>query len=257
MKKRFTLLLAACALAALTACGGTAASDSDSAPSSRPESVGAPESASAVDYTACTDEEFLTAVHTWQSSTAPGVIFTYDEGGTGRFTTDNERTVYEMEWTLADNVLTYDIKDYPYTNNVQSFTVLLDKKSVLYATIGESETVFVPLGAVPFPDYEENKPEELCGVWVYDRDSSSLRVWYLNPKEERSWYGVYDSGDNVLTREKYFDDWDVVGDELVYVFENGTETRYTWQVDGDTLILSDESGSFTFLRMDPTGVTVE
>ena len=251
MKKWFALLLAVCALAALTACGGGADSGSGSAPSSQPES------GSAVDYTACTDEEFLAAVHTWQSSTAPGAIFTYGEDGTGRLTTDNERTVYEMEWTLADNVLTYDIKDYPYTNNVQSFTVLLDKESVLYVTIGESETVFVPLGTVPFPDYEENKPEELCGAWVYDTDSTSRRVWYLNPKEERSWYGVYDSGDNVLTREKYFDDWDVVGDELVYVFENGTETRYTWQVDGDTLTLSDESGSFTFLRMDPTGVTVE
>ena len=249
MKKRLALLLACLMLFTLTACGGTAASGSDSTPSAPPES--------AVDYTACTDEEFLAAVNRWQSSTAPGVIFTYDEDGTGRFTTDNERTVYEREWTLADNVLTYDIKDYPYTNNVQSFTVLTDKESVLYVTIGESETVFVPLGTVPFPDYEENKPEELCGVWVYDKDSTSLRVWYLNPKEERSWYGVYDSGDNLLTPEKYFDDWNAVGDELVYVFENGTETRYTWQVDGDILTLTDESGSFTFLRMDPTGVTVE
>lgn len=251
-----------CLALLLTACGSSAAPSESADASSAAQASSA---ASAVDYTGYTDEEFLAAVQNWENEAAPGVIYVFYEDGTGQLTADHERHVYDMAWSVEDGTLTFEMtEDWPYVNDVQFYDIVTDKQEPSFLSRNPdtgSEATFVPRGTVWFPTYEDNKPEELLGLWVRmseDPQAMSHRVWYLAAKDERSGYGGYYPDDKQVFVQYYFDDWDVVEDStLVFVFENGTEQRFSYTLEGDTLTMSEAGGEpFAFERLDPTGVEV-
>lgn len=191
------------------------------------------------------------------------MIYTFHEDGTGQMTVDNERHVYDITWTLEDGALQFKIANWPYYNDTQLYIITTDKETPTFDSLNtetSSEAVFVPLGTVPFPTYEDNKPEELMGAWVRtgaDPEATVLRAWNLSPKTERSWYGAFYPEDQALYLDQYFDDWNIVEDSLVFVFENGTQQRYTLAMEEDTMILTSEGGDqFTYGRMDLSQVEV-
>lgn len=269
MKIRTTekILLSAAALfsaaALLTACGShdavTYSTDSEETEQTS-DSSGAEERK---DYTDYTDEEFLADVQTWQNKAAPGVIYTFHEDGTGQLTVDNNRNIYGMAWSAEDGILKFEMENWPYTDDVQLYTVSTDKENVLFVSYNDegSEAVFVPLGTVPFPSYEDSKPEELLGAWLRvpdDAQSTTRRVWYLQAKEERSGYGKYYTDTRHLYLQSYFDDWNTVeGSRLVFVFENGTEQSFTYELDGSTMNLTGDDGeTIVFEKLDLNGVEI-
>ena len=165
-----------------------------------------------------------------------------------------------MAWSFEDGVLKFEMEDWPYINDVQYYDLVLDKEDpsfVSYSHDSGSEAVFVPLGTVPFPTYEDNKPEELLGFWVMidDPEATNLRIWILNPKTERSGYGTYYPEENTLFVEHYFDDWNKVGDDsLAFVMENGTVSTDRFTLEEDTLSLIDKDVAFE--RLDVSGIEI-
>lgn len=237
----------------------TSSGDTDPADTSQ-----TPDDVSEVDYTGYTDEEFLAAVNIWQNKDVPGIIWTFNDDSTGRLTTDNERNVYDLTWSLSDDILRFEIADWPYIDDVQTFTITTDKETPSFGSHNnatDSEAVFVPWGTVPFPVYEDNKPEELLGAWIQkvnDPERTSVFAWYLNTKAERSAYAEYYINDKELHIQYYYDDWNKVGDNsLVYVFEDGRESVYTYTLEGNTLNLTSGSGNQVVLeKLDLSGVEV-
>ena len=235
---------------------GSSAAPTDSvdptAPAETPDDV--------VDYTGYTDEEFLAGVHSWQNKDAPGVIYILNEDGTGELTVDNERHVYEMAWFLEDGMLKFEMQNWPYINDEQFYEIFIDKETLSFMTRNPdsgSEAIFVPLGTVPFPTYEDNKPEELLGFWVMtgNPEATGVRVWLLNPKTERSGYGVYYPEEKQLTVQHYFDDWNMIGDDsLAFVMENGTVSTKLFALENDVLNLISDNTAFE--RLDVTGVEI-
>lgn len=282
LKKGLVFLLACFMLFALAACGeAPAAQESEIAQTAdgdqgNVEAPGEDENAPAdsqpgdsasvstaqpdVDYTGYTDVEFLAAVKSWQNKDVPGVIYTFHEDGTGELTVDNKRNVYKMAWSLEDGVLKFEMEDWPYINDVQYYDIVTDKEEpsfVSYNPDSGSEAVFVPLGTVPFPAYEDNKPEELLGFWVMvdDPEANNLRIWLLNPKTERSGYGLYYPEKETLFIEHYFDDWNMVGDDsLVFVMENGTVSTDPFNLEDDKLNLTDKN--VVFERLDVSDIEI-
>ena len=246
IKKIFiTALILLCTVSLLTAC-------------SKPEEK--------IDYTGYTDEEFLVGVNRWQNQNLPGIIWTINEDGKGQLTSDNERKVYDFTWTYADEVLSFDIADWPYIDSEQSFAITTDKENVSFSSVSllyESEAVFVPYDENAFPSYEDNKPEELCGIWAKentsDPDAVFVRGWYLMPKDERSGYGNYNQETKQLFVTTYFDDWNKVDDNtIILVAENGNESQYTYKIDGDIMTLTSQSGDQgIFERLDLAAVEVQ
>ncbi len=282
LKKGMALLLACFMLFTFAACGGpSAAQESEIAQTADgdQENVEAPEKAENaptdsqpgdsapastaqpdVDYTGYTNVEFLAAVKSWQNKDVPGVIYTFYEDGTGELTVDNKRNVYKMAWSVEDGVLKFEMENWPYINDVQYYDIVTDKEDPSFASYNPdsgSEAVFVPLGTVPFPAYEDNKPEELLGFWVMvdDPEAKNLRIWLLNPKTERSGYGLYYPEEEMLFIEHYFDDWNMVGDDsLVFVMENGTVSTDPFNLEDDKLNLTDRN--VIFERLDVSGIEI-
>ena len=274
LKRLLVLLMAFIMIFAFSACGSDEppAADADSVQTDSQPGDGASENTGVqpgddqsgeeeeTDYTNYTDEEFLAAVQRWQNKDAPGVIYTFNDDGTGQLTVDNERKVYKMAWSVEDGVLKFDMEDWPYINDEQFYDIVTDKENnsfISYNPDSGSEAVFVPLGTVPFPTYEDNKPEELLGYWVMVDvpEATNLRVWLLNPKTDRSGYGLYYPEENQLFIEHYFDDWNMVGDDsLVFVMENGTVSTDAFTLEDDKLNLTDRD--VVFERLDVSDIEI-
>lgn len=244
----------------LTACGNSAASSDGAA---APEDAQTETQEAAVDYTGLTDQEFLTTVGTWCNEKAPGVIYFFYEDGTGQLTTDNEHTIYEMDWSVEEGLLTFQMKDWPYSNDLQNYIFLPDKENGLFITVNpdtQSEAAFLPRDLVEFPTYEENKPEELLGYWVSVTDAQevfSLRVWYLTAGEERSGYGSYVPEADAVFMDSHFEDWNVVEDSMAFVMENGTVTTLPYILEGGILTVNNSDGStLVFEPLDTSGMEV-
>lgn len=219
-----------------------------------------------IDYTNYSDEQFISKVNCWQNKDVPGVIWIFNDDGTGQITADNNRHVYDITWRYEDeeDILSFTIEDWSYVNDKQAFTIKIDKENILFESYNvdtDSVAVFVPQGTVPFPSYDNNKPDELLGAWLKvssNQDDFAIRVWYLTANDERSGYGVYFKDENRLFIEHYFDDWNVIApNDLVFVFENGTESWYKYIIDDDTISFSDDdSNQYQFVRLDLSGVEI-
>ncbi len=101
------------------------------------------------------DADFLVEVGSWQLENEPSVIWTFDEIGKGKLTTNANKNTYDFIWSLDDKVLKIETK-WLYTLN-NEYNYELDQNNKTLSLTHESDNFnFVAASSVDTEITEDN-----------------------------------------------------------------------------------------------------
>lgn len=101
------------------------------------------------------DADFLVEVGSWQLENEPSVVWTFDEIGKGKLTTNANKNTYDFIWSLDDKELKIETK-WLYTLN-NEYTYELDQSNKTLTLTHESDNFnFVAASSVDTEVTEDN-----------------------------------------------------------------------------------------------------